>query len=55
MSSEEFDEFHKVLLDTISVNMASFLHTGKYGAINAADPTTLVYYIVKYVSDALAL
>ena len=32
--------------------MASLVHIGKYGAINAADPTTLGSHVVKYVLDA---
>ena len=32
--------------------MASLVHTGKYGAINAAYTTTMGYYILNYVSDA---
>ena len=32
--------------------MASFLHTGKYGAINVAYPITVRCYVLKYVYDA---
>ena len=46
-SSEEFDEVHKVAPDVISDNMSSFVHTGKYGAINASDTTMLGYHVVK--------
>ena len=45
-SSEDFYESHKVVLDGIRNNMVSLTHTGKYGAINLSDPTTLGYYIV---------
>ena len=31
--------------------MESLAETGKCGAINAADPTTMGYQVVKYVSD----
>ena len=54
-SSEDFDEVNKVVLDGISANMSSLVQTGKYGAINAADPTKLGYYVVKYVSDTFIL
>ena len=47
--SEEFDEVHKVVLYIISSKMAPFVQTGKYGAINASDTTTLEYYVVNYV------
>ena len=30
--------------------MEQLLQTGKYGANNASDPTTIVYYIMKYFS-----
>ena len=40
-SSERFDEVHTVVLDVISENMASLVNLGKYGTINAADPTTI--------------
>ena len=49
-TSEEFDEMIQVMLDIISVNMAYLVQKDKYGAINTAYPTTLVYYVVKYVS-----
>ena len=31
------------------------VQTGKYGATNSEDPTTLGYYVVKYVSDNFTL
>ena len=52
---EYFDEIHKVVLDGISDHIESLSQTGKHGDINEEDPTIMVYYIVKYVSDALAL
>ena len=33
-SSENFDAFHKVVIDGISDNMASIVKLGTYGAIN---------------------
>ena len=53
--SEEFDEVHQVVIDRIIYNMASLVYTGKYGAINAEDTTTLGYYIVNYVSEPFTL
>ena len=42
---------HKLVLDGISDNMASLVQLGKYGAINAVDPTTMSYYAIKYLSE----
>ena len=50
--SEDFDEVHKVVIDEIGANMESLIHNGKYGAIHAADNTTLGCYIVTYFSYA---
>ena len=46
---------HKVAIDGIISNITSLVQTGNYGDINAADPTTLKYYIVKYVYDNFTL
>ena len=43
------------MLDGISDNMASIVQLGKYGAINAADLTTMVYYVIKYLSGPYTL
>ena len=48
-SNEDFGNIHKVFLDDISDNMTSLANTGKYGAINKAYPTTMIYYVVIYV------
>ena len=50
-SNEEFDDIHKVFLDDVSYNMTSLAHTGKYGAINKAYSTTMIYYVVKYMDE----
>ena len=42
---------YKVFLDGISDNMSSLLKLGRYGAINAADSTTMVYYVIKCLSE----
>ena len=41
----------KAVLDDISDNMASLVQLGKYGATNAADTTTIGYYVIKYLSE----
>ena len=46
---------HKVVLDGISKNMAYIAQLGKYGANNAADPTTMRYYVIKYLSEPYTL
>ena len=46
---------HKVVLDGISDNMASIVQLGKYGAINVADPTSVEYYVIKYLSEPYIL
>ena len=48
--SGDFDVFHKLVIDGTSLYMVSLVIIGKYGAINAADPMTMEYYVVKYVS-----
>ena len=42
---------NKVVIDDIISKMA----LGKYGAINAAGPTTIVYYVVKFLSEPYTL
>ena len=48
--SELFDAVHKLVLDGISNNMASLVQLGKYGSINTADPTTMGYYVIEFLS-----
>ena len=50
ISTEDFDIVHKVVIDGISENMASLVQLYKYGDINAAGPTTMGYYMIKYLS-----
>ena len=40
----------EVFLDGISDNMALLVQYGKYCAMNTTDTTTMVYYVIKYVS-----
>ena len=49
-TNEDFDAVHKVLLDGISDNMSALVQNGKYGTINTEDPTTIGYYVVKFLS-----
>ena len=39
----------------ISDNMAYLVQLGKYGAINSADPITMGYYVLKYISELYTL
>ena len=54
-SSEDFDVLNKLFLDGICDIMASLVQLGKYCDINAADPTTMVYYVIIYLSDSYTL
>ena len=46
---------HKVVFDGISDNMASLLQLGKYGAFRAEYPTTMGYYVIKYIYEPYTL
>ena len=46
---------HKAVIDGISENVVSIVQLGKYGAIHAADPTTMGYYVIKYLSEPYTL
>ena len=52
---EDFDAVHKIVLDVISDNMEYLVQLGKYGAINASDPTTMGYYVIYYLSKPYTL
>ena len=54
-SSEDFYLLHKVVLGGISWNMDYLVYLGKYGAIDAAYPTTIGYYVIKYLSEPYTL
>ena len=54
-SSENFDSVQKVVLYGIIDNKDSLLQLGKYGAINPADPTTMVFYVINYLSEPYTL
>ena len=55
ITNEEYDAFHKVVLDGISDNVSAILYNGKYGTINTADPTTMGYYVVKLLPETYTL
>ena len=46
-SIEDCDVVHKVLIESISDNMALLVQLGKYGSINAVDTTTMDQYVIK--------
>ena len=54
-TNEDFYAAHKVVLYSISDNMYVLAQNGKYGAINTADPTTMVYYGFKLLSEPYTL
>ena len=54
-SSDTFDEIHQVVLDDISYNIASFVESGKYGAINTTDTSTNGFYVIMFTSGAYTL
>ena len=54
-SSDTFYEFHQVVLDGISDNMASLVESGKYGAINTTDTSTNGFYFIMFTSGAYTL
>ena len=53
--SEDFEEINQVVLDEISENMASLVQSGRCGAINTIDTSTMRYYVIKFVSEAYNL
>ena len=54
-SSEDFDDILKGVRDGIIYNIVSLVQSSKYFAIDTEDPTSFVYYVVKYVTDAFTL
>ena len=50
-SNEEIDKIYQVLLDSISGKMAELVQTDKWGSIDATDTTTMVYYVIKLMSE----
>ena len=54
-TSEAFEEIYQVLLDDIINNMALLVQYGKYGSMKTTYSTTMVYYVIKFVSEAYTL
>ena len=54
-SSDTFDEIHQVVLWGISDNTALLVESGKYGAINTADTSTNIFYVIMFTSGAYTL
>ena len=52
---EAFDEIHQVAIDIISENMAPLVQPGMYGAINTADNTSNLLYVIQLISEAYML
>ena len=50
-TSEDFEEIRQVILDGISDNMASLVQYGNYVTMNTIDKSTMVYYVMKFISD----
>ena len=46
---------NKVVLDGISDKMFALVHNGEYGAINTAYPTTMGYYVFKFLPEQYIL
>ena len=55
ITNEEYDAFHKVVLDGISDNVSAILYNEKYGTINTAYPTTMGYYVVNLLPETYTL
>ena len=51
----DFDEVNQVVLDETSTNMESLVQTGKDANTNDTYPTTIGYYVEKYVSDTFTI
>ena len=45
-TGEYIEDIHKVFLDSISYNMASFVQYVKYGAMNTTDTSKMLYYMI---------
>ena len=44
------EKIHQVILDFIIKNMDVLVQTNKYGAINTTYTTTMIYYVIKFMS-----
>ena len=50
-----FDEIHQVVLDGIIENIASLVQSGMYGAINTAENTYKLFYVIQLISEVYTL
>ena len=54
-TSDDFEEIHRVVIDSISDNMDPLVQAGKYFAINTTYMLTMGLYVIKFVSEAYYL
>ena len=54
-SSEDIEKNCQVVLDGIGEKMAALVQTGKHGAINTTDTTTMGYYAIKLFLEGYTL
>ena len=54
-SSDTFGEIRQVVLDSIRDNMAPFVESGTYEAINITDTSTNGFYVIVFTSGAFTL
>ena len=54
-SSDNIEKNNQVLIYGISNNIDELVQTGKYSSINKTDTTTMVYYVIKLLSEAYTL
>ena len=52
ISSEDLETFQQFIIDDINNNIPVWVKNGQYGAIDTTDTTTMVYYVIKLLSDA---
>ena len=50
-----FDGIKNVILDDISENIKSISQTGNYVAVSISYLTTMIYYVVNYLSKRISL
>ena len=51
ITNEDVDAVHKSVIYCMSDNMSALFQNGKYGEINTAYPTTMGYYVVRFLSE----
>ena len=53
--SEEIEKVNQVVPCVISYNMDALVQTGQYDGINTIYTTKMVYYVIKFLSEAYTL